>query len=569
MIGNIFSIASIVLLVITILVVLLKMRGGAKRGAYRQPIHFAAVLLAAITAFVATVIFTNKVIGMFEGKELGQVIAEFEAATGATIDGEIVDTLSGFDADLVAYVLAIPLAFIAPIIFLLVYIVAAILFAIVRSIVVKACKIPRRIDTKGKTIGAVLGAVEGVVVMALVLLPITAILRLGVPVLNTVEIDNEEFNEIADGVTDFYESPVIQLVSFGGGELLADELSTVKVNDSKFNLSNELTVGVELGYKLTALLENAEGGITAENEQEIKEIISLLRQSDFLPAILSGAMNIVADALDELMPDMGGEGDMDAMLDKLMADLKTFLNSSTPATVIDDIDTFANLYLLLSANDVLNLISENPDEAFVKFTEKDANGNTLISKMIGTLASNHRTNTLIATLNEISVSLMLSSMGVTGDTAEVYEELKGGINNVVSVKKDNFATEEEYKEELKGEIQGTITGTIDKILSDEIQVNVSDEDKAKLEDIKNNITQGEDSEEIMAEVTDKVAEFLEDPRNSAIVESGELDDAELLDFITSNFGDIFADGGFAGFGGGSQQGGSSDSQQGGSPNQGE
>jgi len=148
-------------------------------------------------------------------------------------------------------------------------------------------------------------------------------------------------------------------------------------------------------------------------------------------------------------------------------------------------------------------------------------------------------------------------MGVTGDTEVVYEELKSGINNVVSVKKDDFATEEEYKEELKGEIQGTITGTIDKILSDEIQVNVSDEDKAKLEDLKNSITEGEDSEEIMAEVTDKVAEFLEDPKNSAIVESGELDDAELLDFITSNFGDIFAEGGFEGFGGGSQQGGSS------------
>ena len=73
----------------------------------------------------------------------------------------------------------------------------------------------------------------------------------------------------------------------------------------------------------------------------------------------------------------------------------------------------------------------------------------------------------------------------------------------------------------------------------------------------------------MAEVTDKVAEFLEDPKNSAIVEAGELDDAELLDFITSNFGDIFAEGGFEGFGGGSQQGGSSNSQQGGSSSQGE
>ena len=547
MISQIFSIVSIVLTVILALVVVLKARNGSKRGAYRQPIHLAAILLAAISACIVTTIVTRNAISAFEGKEIGEIIATFESATGSTMDGDVIDAISGIDADIICYIIAIPLAIIAPFIFLLVYIVASILFRIIAFIVVKACKIPKRVDTRGRTIGTALGVVEGCLVMAFILLPTTALLRIGVPALNSIETDNEEIAEVKDGINQFYESPVIQLIEFSGGEILADDLTTIKVKDSHINVSNELSVGIELGYKLSGVLENIEGGLTAEQQQDLKDAITLLRKSEFIPGVLSGAMNIVADKIDEFMPK--AEGDADVAITKLTNELKNFLNTSTAATVVDDLETFVDLYLLLASNDIIDAISNNPEEAFTKLTEKDAAGKTLISKMINTLGSNRRTETLIGALNELSVSLMLSNMGVSGDTAVVYDELKTGINNVVSVKKEDYATEQEYKEELKTQVQGTINSAIDKILSDEIQVEISEEDKSKLEEFQATITDSNNEEmnEVMNEVADKVDEFLQ--QNPEIAAGGELDDAELLDFITSNFGDIFAEGGFSGFGG--------------------
>lgn len=546
-IKSIFSIVNIVLIALVALVVLLKARGGAKRGAYRQPIHLAGVLLTAITAFLVTTIGCNMILSMFEGKEMSDVIATLETSLGFTLDAETAAMIGSFDAQLIAYLLAIPLALLSPLVFFLIYLVACFIFVPARIAVTKFCKVPRRVDTTGKTIGAVLGALEGVLVMAFMLLPITALLRLGVPVIETIDVPDEDLTQVLEGVEEVYESPAIQLVSFVGGEFLADELSTVRLEDSRINLSDELSIGIELVYEISGIMNSEEVSAT-QREASLNNAIALLKRSNYLPIVFSGAMNIVADAIDEFMPQMPADDPMAALTDNLAVSLKNFLKESRAETVIDDLDTFVQLYIILDTNQVLDIISENPEGAISAFTAKDENGKTVLSKMIATLGSNTRTMPIITALNEISVSVMLQGMGVTGETTEVYNELKTGINNVVSVKKDDFATEEEYKEELKTELKGTINNTIDKILDDTIEIEVSDEDKEKLEDLKETIT---NDEEVMAEVTDKVDEFLQ--QNPEIAEGGELDDAELLDFITSNFGDVFADSGFSGFGGGDSQ----------------
>lgn len=551
--STIFTIASAVLTVFIVLVVLLKTRGGIKRGAYRQPIHLAGVLLAAIISFAVTTISCTSILKMFDGKTMSEILAILQNNFGISITGEYAEAIGSFDANLISYLLAVPLAFISPIIFFIIYIVAAIIIGSARATVIKFCKIPRRVDTAGKTVGGVLGALEGVLVMAIMLLPVTAMLRLGVPIIEKVDIQDETISQVRDGVVDVYESPAIRLVSFAGGDFLANELSTVKLENSKINLTNEINVGFDIAYQMIGFMEDGGESITPEKEESLRKALDLLEKSDYLPILLSGAMNIVADKLDEFMPDSGDDADVNVAVEKLSAELGGFLRTSTADTVVADIKTFLDLYLLLGSDGTLDKISNNPEDAFASMIEKDDNGKTLISKMIDTLSSNERTKPIISTLNELSVSLMLNEMGVTGDTAQVYDELKTGINNVIKVDRDSFETEDEYKEELKTEIKGTVTTTLGNIIDGkigdkEININISEEDKNNLQEIKDKIENGdEDSDKIMTEVADKVDEFLR--QNPEIATGGELDDAEILDFITSNFGDIFAEGGFSGFGG--------------------
>ncbi len=528
MISAIFSVISNVLTVLVALVVILKARGGAKRGAYRQPIHLASVLLSAIVAFIATVIVSQYILGRIEGKTMEELIMQIESLIGSSLDSETAELIGSFDLSVLTYIIAIPVAFLSPIVFLLAYFVSGIIFGIARGWVTKFFKIPRHVDTKGKTIGALLGALEGVLVMAFLLLPITALLRLGVPIMQQITIEDETVNEVFDGVEGLYESPVIKLISLGGGEFLANELTTINIKGSPVNLSDEIAIGFELGYQISVFMGDGEIEFTPAREAALREALSLLRRSNYLPMLLAGSMNIVADLLDEFIPEMPEDQPMSANLDKLIDDLKLFLKGTSKDTVVSDIETFVDLFIILSSNDLLDALGgEDPEGALEALTKKDENGDTVVSLMINTLNSNARTQSIIRTLNELSLSLVLGSAGIEGDVSGVYDELKDGLNNVIAVSPEG-KTEAEYKEELKDSLKTVIGDTLDKLGE-----NMTDEEREQLEEMKDEIP-----DDVMEDIADNVLDFLEENP-----ELTEIDDAGMIEFVTSNFGGLFGEGG--------------------------
>lgn len=528
MISTIFSVINIVLTVLVALVVILKTRGGAKRGAYRQPIHLAAALLSAIVAFIATVLVSQHILGLFEGKTMEELIMQIESLIGTSLDSETAELIGSFDLSVLVYIIAIPLAFVSPFVFLVAYFAASILFSIVRRFVTKFFKVPRRIDTKGKTIGALLGALEGVLVMAFLLLPFTALLRLGVPIMQQINIEDETANEIFDEVEGLYESPVIKLISFSGGEFLANELTTINIKGSSVNLSNEIAIGFELGYQISAFMGDGEIEFTPAREAALREALSLLRRSNYIPMLLAGSMNIVADLLDEFIPEMPEDQPMSANLDKLIDELKLFLKGTTKDTVVSDIETFVDLFIILSSSDIFEALGgDDPEEALEALTKEDENGNTIISLMINTLNSNVRTQSIIRTLNEFSLSIVLGSAGIEGEVSGVYDELKDGLNNVIAVSPEG-KTEAQYKDELKDSIKTVIDDTIDKLGE-----NMTEEEREQLEEMKEEIP-----DDVMEEIADNIADFLEENPDLT-----EIDDASIVEFVTSNFGGLFGEGG--------------------------
>ena len=513
MLESILLTISIVLTVIVALVVVLKARAGAKRGAYVAPIHLGSVLLSATVAFILTGFFTGMLLSSLAQISLIDFVREIELTMGETFDPEIHEMIASFDPAVISYVVAIPAALFSPFIFFLLYIFCRLVFGAVRGVVVKACAIPKRVDTTGKTIGAVVGGLEGILVVVLCLIPITAFLNIGTSVTQKIDFEDEAVAEVIDSIEEFNEAPVFGLIRTMGGEFLTGELTTVSLGGRRVNLMNEIDVGLELYNDITIVLAREEGedfAVTPEKQAAIDRVVAMIEQSDYLPMVLSSAMHMVSGPLLGEIPENPTEP-----MDRVMAALGNFIESTTPDTITADLRTFVDAFFLLNENGALETLTSGDTEAIMEaLSEKDESGDTIIKKLIRMLGANPHTKTIIAALNELSVSIMCDSLGFTGDTAQVYDDLKQGLNDIISITppadKDDEEAVAAYKEELKTTLKDTITGSLENVATGE-----------ELEEIREQLT-----DEVMDEMTEQVSNYLEE--NPEITEMEDEDVTEII-----------------------------------------
>lgn len=513
MLESILLTISIVLTVIVALVVVLKARAGAKRGAYVAPIHLGSVLLSATVAFILTGVFTGMLLSSLAEISLIDFVREIELTMGETFDPEIHEMIASFDPAVISYVAAIPAALFSPFIFFLLYIFCRLVFGAVRGVVVKACAIPKRVDTTGKTIGAVVGGLEGILVVVLCLIPITAFLNIGTSVTQKIDFEDEAVAEVIDSIEEFNEAPVFGLIRTMGGEFLTGELTTVSLGGRRVNLMNEINVGFELYNDIAIVLAEDDGGdfaVTPEKQAAIDRVVAVIEQSDYLPMVLSSVMHMVSGPLLGEIPENPTEP-----MDRVMAALGNFIESTTPDTITADLRTFVDAFFLLNENGAFETLTSGDTEAIMEaLSEKDESGDTIIKKLIRMLGANPHTKTIIAALNELSVSIMCDSLGFTGDTAQVYDDLKQGLNDIISITppadKDDEEAVAAYKEELKTTLKDTITGSLENVATGE-----------ELEEIREQLT-----DEVMDEMTEQVSNYLEE--NPEITEMEDEDVTEII-----------------------------------------
>lgn len=512
MLKTILLIVNIVLTVIVVLFVVLKARKGTKRGAYLAPIHLGTVLLSAIFAFILTGVFTGMILSYLADIPLVEMLHNLETMIGESFGEEVHMMVEGFDPAVISYVVAIPAALLSPLIFFLLYILFRILLGAIRGVVIKACAIPKRTDVTGKTIGGVVGGLEGVLVIVLCLIPITSFLNIGTSVTSKISFEDKNVAEIIDSVEDFNEAPVFGLIRSMGGELLTYELTSVNLGDRRVNLMNEIEVGFEIYNNVMIIIDNEgeEFVVTAEKQAAIDAVVEMIERSDYLPMVLSSAMHMVSGSFLGEIPE-----DPTDPMDKVTAALGDFIESTTPDTITADLRTFVDVFFLLNDNGVMDVLTSGDTEAIMEaLSEKDEAGDTIIKKLIRMLGSNPHTQTIIATLNELSVSIMCDSLGFTGDTTQVYEDLKQGLNDIISIAPPADKSDEEavkaYKEELKTTLKDTITGSLENVATSE-----------ELDSIKDQLT-----DEVMDEMTDQVSNYLEE--NPEIQEMEDEDVTEII-----------------------------------------
>ena len=149
---------------------------------------------------------------------------------------------------------------------------------------------------------------------------------------------------------------------------------------------------------------------------------------------------------------------------------------------------------------MLEIVSGDTSSLSEILAKKDESGQTVLTRVISKLNSNQRTAKLVTALTKLSITVMADSFGGNGViTEETYENVKEGINEILSIEK------EDYADDPDGYVNA-ISDSLDKTFT-------------------------ENGIELEQEVVDKMAEHV--ANNYSEVES--LTDQEINDIILSYY----------------------------------
>ena len=483
----VIGIAGLAVLALFLLVIVLKMLGGMRRGAWRQIIRTGMTLAAAVVSYFIATGLSNSIIGSLNIDNIEDLIVNVDSyAPGA---GEVITSIInqiGKESlqeylNFVEYVVLLPATLIIiPIIATVVFLVINLILKIVRAIITKIAGFKKAGNNAERLGGALLGAVEGIIWMIMVTLPLSAMLGLVNQVYEkataaperaayTREIEEEEeesntFVEIYEEfVAPFTKNPASMFIRQIGADALADGIATVTVDGRSTNMRGEVLAVADVVVEATKLVE-ADFTALKENEKEsVYSIVFTLSESTFMSKVMVGTLNTIPTLVEqEIIPIDLGETPVGGLVDSVMV----FLEETSTETLEEDLTTLTDVYFGLCDSGIISAVTQGEDvmEAFKE-------GKDDILGAINSLSSNERTENIVDSMYDVVLNAALGNNSsapsepgdndnVSGDAGNEGEgdnnenapqisvqQIKDGISQIAGIEKGD-KSDEDYVNEL-------------------------------------------------------------------------------------------------------------------------
>ena len=486
---------------------------GLRRGFARQSFRTVTVAASIIVSLILANSLFPRLMAEFEGMTLPQILAQYKIS----VTDEVLAWLECFDTQTVEYAAALPVTVvIVPIVFVILFIVASIVFYILFAILAKVIIFFRRgRGVFSKLLGMVIGLLQGAVVAGIFLLPATGIIDTADRAITYVESNHPESQNVVV-LSDLYdeylapvaENPLIATYNKTMGSMY-DSMARVDIDGEEVRMVDVISDGIEM-FTLYGDLGDVDFlNLNEEQKATVDSIIKIFNDDRYMTEVLSGAMRAVCRAEQNGVINLEVE---DQTAQEFLVSFIHVFEESTHVTVQEDIKTVQAIYFLLSDSGALAAIGgDNADGmALVNSLAKlDANGKSTLGSICTELKRNVRTAPIATQLNNLAMSALLSSSGISDpNVVERVETVKSDLNEIIALNKEDYATEEEYKEVVSTKINDTLT--------------------------KNDI-------EITEEQLDQVSDFVIEEFEGV----DEITDAEIADFMAKYY-DVYMNGGFEG-----------------------
>ena len=529
--------------------IIFKMLFGMGRGTWRQLVRTGATLLAAIVSFIAGDVIAGRIVGSLDVNNLETLIQQIEAQVPQS--GNIIRSVLGaIDTEIIEYILLLPATIIIiPILTTVMFLAINLIFKIIRGIVIKILKFKKAKTNPQRLGGALLAAVEGLIWVTMVLFPLTGLMTLADAAYTeamNAEGPSSELRETYDEyIAPFTENPVFTFVEGIGADAMTESIATVKIDGKRTNMRHQVLSVAHVIVVDARTLEGADfTALTAEQQAALESIVDTLAESPYTRGLMVSILNTIPTLYQSGLIPMENlsEGEFGVIIDSLMA----FLAEINEDTLESDLDTVMGFYFGFCDSGILGALSGGED--IMKFISDDYNGDRHILNMINTLSGNVRTKGIVDSLYNMVLRAAFpgSSNNESADipadggsnnvVADVnINDVREGLNNIVSVNRGQYETEEEYREVLSDTISSTLNDTvgveIDQETADEIADYVDENFSEQIGELTD-----EEFNELVFEVIDIYQSYLNgeeinpDDLNN-IIPGGEINPDDLENLI--------------------------------------
>lgn len=445
-------------LALVILYIAFKMLFGMLRGTWRQLISTGCTLLAAIIAYFSSTNLATKIVDGLGAENIGKLVPYLEnyiPDAGKYVDG----FFDSFGDEFISRLFAIPSALIlAPIMMATLFVVLHLLFKLVKAIVVAVVKVKKADGSPSRLGGVLLAIVEAVIVITMLIVPLSGVLGIVDDVYTgAIELTDEEDVGEMSGVYEriispMTKNPIVRLGNSLGSERMYKNLSVVKIGEEKINISEEV-VGVSHMFvaDVPTLFETNYLSLNENDKEAIDNITAALCESEYLTNIIVNLLNGAAVAIENGDINLNIGGAYESLFDSLV----DFLASATRESLVTDINTVKEIYYTISDSGILEAVLNGAD-VMELLQERRQQGDDTVKKIVEILKKNERTSSMITSMTEALISTLSNNIQLGDDVTITYDELKGEMNNLLSVKKEDYETDSEYMEALSGTLDDTL-----------------------------------------------------------------------------------------------------------------
>ena len=435
---------------------------GFSRGFSKSVIRLITIALSAVGSLMVMNIAFDFIDTLIYGMSIEELILKY---VPFLYDGMIPENwqnlIACFDAEtaqrliyLISGIILFPVIFLM--VFYLLKAVSMIIYWILTAITGASF---RRKSFTSRLLGALVGAAQGSLIAAIILLPIAGYSNLAKDAKAILTADGAD-PETKSSVEEFYgwwlddaiESPALSAIYSMGGEAFFNSVTTVSVGGEDVNMQEQMLVLVQIAKDAIPLKSTDFTAPDEESKENMKNIAADVADNEFTASIICGILRGAATAVDRgalLVP-------AEEPFKSLIIDTLAIFETSSPENIHADLDTLLDVYFILGDTGTLEAFggseSVNVADALIAPHEEG----TAIEQITTVLYENVRTRPLVTTLTKISVAIMCDSMGIDQDATELYNDVKGSMNEVLTVKKEDYGTEEEYVDALSDKLDVTL-----------------------------------------------------------------------------------------------------------------